>query len=396
MPRRGSRRLIAKNVYEDASGRAIIYRDHDGRQRERRYPPQTPIAVMRADVGTALAQSSASGIPKAATDTLAAAVDRWEPLERHLVSWKERRAELRAWVRAELNGVSLGDLRLHALTPAIVRAVLGQWATADRPVSAKTIRNRRWTLQHLFRVLYGPRVRTPVDDVPPPALERHVPTWIDPVHILAVYRTLLEQEQRGVLRDAKTRARFMVRAACGRRPAEIMRAQPGDVHLERREWRVRDAKGGWSEGLYLNDDMREAWRVFIEADAWGTFNTGSMAKVLRSAGWAPNGDAWTRPYELRHNVGIAASDAGVDLADIAGLLGHRDLRTTRRTYVPIRQARMQRTSDALNGRLGGWAVPATVPVDGVEKRGSTRRNTDPAVHASHERKRAISSRKTGH
>jgi hypothetical protein len=52
--------------------------------------------------------------------------------------------------------------------------------------------------------------------------------------------------------------------------------------------------------------MLEAWRVFAEADAWGAFNTGSMAEVLRAAGW-PKG---IRPYNLRHSIGIGCQSLG--------------------------------------------------------------------------------------
>jgi integrase len=185
----------------------------------------------------------------------------------------------------------------------------------------------------------------------------------------------------------------MVRASTGKRPSEIMRAQPSDVNLQRREWRVRDGKGGWSEGLYLNDEMRDAWKVFIKADAWGSFRTGSMMNTLRSAGWQPHGDAFTRAYELRHSAGIALSDAGIDLSDISGFLGHTDLRTTRQTYVPIRQARMQRASEALNGRFGGWIVPAAVPATGVDARGLTGRSVGTPAGTTKRSKQAVSSMK---
>jgi integrase len=117
--------------------------------------------------------------------------------------------------------------------------------------------------------------------------------------ILAVYRNLLEFEPSGRLHNAKTRARFMVRASTGRRPSEIMRAQREDVDLARGVWRVRDGKGGWLVALYLNTDMLIAWMTFIDADAWGRFNTGSQAEVLRAAGWPEH----SRPYNLRHSVG---------------------------------------------------------------------------------------------
>jgi integrase len=387
MGRRGPRRRIATNVYDDASGRSIIYRDHDGKQREIRGTHATAISDLRKAVVAELERTSGSGRAVTARGTLAEAVDKWESLERHLASWKERRAELRAWVR------ELGDEQVRAITATDARRVMSQWAEAG--IAPKTIRNRRWTLQHLYRVLYGPKTITPVDDVKPPPKTRTIPVMIDPAHVLQVYANLLTMERKGILHDAKTRARFMVRASTGKRPSEIMRAQPSDVNLQRREWRVRDGKGGWSEGLYLNDEMLAAWKVFVKADAWGSFRTGSMMNTLRSAGWQPHGDAFTRAYELRHSAGIALSDAGIDLSDISGFLGHTDLRTTRQTYVPIRRARMQRASEALEGRFGGWTVPAAVPASGVDSRGLTGGNVGTPAGTTKRPKQAVSSMKKG-
>ena len=78
-----------------------------------------------------------------------------------------------------------------------------------------------------------------------------------------------------------------------------------------------------------------------------------MAKVLRTAGWP----AGVRPYNLRHSLGIALSESGVDFADVAGVLGHKDVRTTRRSYVPVLNSRMERAAKAIEGRLGGWTPP---------------------------------------
>ena len=83
-------------------------------------------------------------------------------------------------------------------------------------------------------------------------------------------------------------------------------------------WAVRDGKGGWSPGCYLTDDAVVAWRLFIQADAWGPYETSSLARVLRAAGW-PVG---VRPYSLRHTLGQTLSEAGVDLADVGTALGH--------------------------------------------------------------------------
>jgi integrase len=343
MPRRGKRRRIARGIYEDKTGRSGIYRDAAGRPREVRFPPQTPIGEIRDELDSRQAKTRTI---RTATDrgTLAHAVARWERLEQHLASWKERRAELRAWVK------KLGDRRMTAIRDDAVRSVMGEWTQDD--VSPKTIRNRLWSLQHLYRVLYGPDISTPCDHVNPPARVRHVPTPVSPARIMLVYAKLLAFERSGRLRDAKTRGRFMVRASTGRRPSEIMRAKPTDVDLESRTWRVRDGKGGWSEGLYLNDDMVEAWRVFIAADAWGHFNTGSQSEVLRAAGW-PEG---SRPYDMRASTGIALSESGVDLADVGAWLGHTNLQTTRSAYAPILNSRMSKASALLEGRFAKWKI----------------------------------------
>jgi integrase len=350
MPRKGKRKRIANGIYQDSTGRSGIYRNAHGKQREKRFPPDTPIKTIREDIAQIVAKQKGSGRAVSDRGSLNAAIDRWNGLEKHLAaeSWISRRAELRAWAAL------YGHVRLSALTPDDVRKAVGTWTQEGK--AAKTIRQRLWTLKHLYHVLHGD-VSTPVDDVPAPAKVRRIINPTDVTTILTVYQGLIAQEQTGKLRDAKTRGRFMVRAASGRRPAEIMRAKPEDVDMTRRLWRVRDAKGGWSEGLYLNDDLLMAFQVFIAADAWGAFDTSAQARALRTAGW-PEG---VRPYNLRHSVGMALSESGVDLADVGGWLGHTDVRTTRSAYVPILQSRMQRAAEAISGRFGGWGVPASVP-----------------------------------
>lgn len=361
MPRRGKRRRIARAVYEDLTGRAGLYRDERGHLRELRFPPKTPVALIRAAIDEKRKAAKGSGRLLGERGTLAEAVNRWGPLEQHLSSWRERRAELRAWVKL------YGDSRMSSLDADHIRKALGIWTA--KKVSAKTIRNRLWSLKHLYHILYGPKTSTPVDDVNPPAKVRHVPTYVSPVVILKVYEKLLEFEASKRLPDAKTRARFMVRAATGRRPSEIMRAEKSDVDFEQRTWRVRDGKGGWSTGIYMNEDIYLAWETFAKADAWGPFSTDSQAEVLRAAGW-PDG---SRPYDLRASAGIALSERGTDLADVGDWLGHKHLQTTRSAYVPILGGRMQHASERLEGRLNGWQVPTEVPTNGAGARTSPQR-----------------------
>lgn len=353
MPRKGKRKRIARNIYQDGSGRSLIIRDpQTGKPKEFRYPHDAKIADMRADAETWLRGRRSSGQRVTHRGTLNAAIAQWEPLEQHLASWRERRAELRAWAKA------LGQKRLNAIDEQDVRTVISQWSQAG--LTPKTLRNRLWTLQHLYKLLHGPDAQTPCDHITPPPKVRTSPVDISPELILTVYRNLLAMELDGTLRNAKTRARFMVRAATGKRPCEIAWTKPEDVDLKRRIWRMRDAKGGHTPGgrIYLNDDMLIAWATFAKAEAWGPFDTGSFASVLRSAGW-PEG---VRPYNLRHAVGIALSESGVDLSDVSALLGHTRVQTTRSFYVPILNSRMQRAAQQIEGRLQGWNV---APRDGA-------------------------------
>ena len=146
MGRRGKRRRIAKGVYDDLTGRAIVVRDpQTGRPKEFRHPPGTPISVMREDAErwrSSRRASRASSTPY--RGTLDHAIDQWGTMEQHLASWRERRSELRAW------SALYGPRRLHSLTEHDVRRAISLWATTPlttvktpRPASPSVNRNRK-------------------------------------------------------------------------------------------------------------------------------------------------------------------------------------------------------------------------------------------------------------
>lgn len=351
MGRRGKRKRIATNIYADQYGLSVTVKV-GALQREKRYPTDTPLSVMKAwrdETRVELRKLAPVRRRRGAATTLREDVESYIPQIRHLVSWRERRAELRAWVKL------YGDWPRHRITPEHVRAARTQWL--DAHVAPKTINNRVFTLQHLYRVLDAtpatPKPPTPCDLLRPLHVHRTPAVAVPPSTIRRVAKTLLQHERQGLLRTSKTRARFMVLASTGRRPSEVKRAEPTDVDLRRRVWTVRDGKGGWSPGIYLNDDMIAAWRLFIQAEAWGTFRTSSYTKRLYHAGWPKD----VRPYNLRHTVGIRLSEAGVDLADIQVHMGHKRIETTRKHYVPVLHSRLQDASRLLEGQLG-WGKKA--------------------------------------
>jgi integrase len=170
---------------------------------------------------------------------------------------------------------------------------------------------------------------------------------VDVRTIRTVIARLIKQERCGRLRDAKTRARFLVMVTTGQRPVQLARTTERDVSIEKRLWLVPSAKGGEPVDLPLNEEMAAAWQLFIRANAWGTWDSRSFARTLRRSGW-PEG---IRPYNARHSVGFALSEAGVDLGDIQPFLSHSQLQTTRSFYVPGLHSRLKAASDKLDHRV---------------------------------------------
>jgi integrase len=345
MPRRGKRTRLAKGIYRDKSGLAATVAVGTGpakQQREKRFPPGTPLKEMKGwQQDTAAVLREDIGVTK--RGTLRADAKRYLKLVAHLKNPSGVRSEVDAWV------ARLGGMHRAQITPADVLEARVAWLEAG--YAPKTVNGRVDRLRTLYRTLdatpHRPTPPTPCDPVEPLVIIQGPSVAPEVATVLTVLARLQEGEQAGTLRTSKTRARFLVLATTGKRASEVMRAQPDDVNLETRVWRVRNGKGGWGPGIYLNDDMAEAWRAFVEADAWGPYNTGSFARRLRHAGWP----AGIRPYNLRHAVGQAMSAAGVDLADIQAHYGHRQISTTRRHYVPVLGSRLEEASRKIDGRL---------------------------------------------
>jgi len=265
---------------------------------------------------------------------------------KHLESNKSRVCEVDAWTAEH------GRRRRSQITAEHVRKVRAAWL-ADG-YSPKTINNRVQALQHLYRTLDGSRAVTPADDVKPlpvpPSQKVLVPA--------KVFRTVVAN-----LTDPKTKARFAVIASTGVRPAEVKRTEPGDVDMERRAWIVRTAKGGEPRALWLNDDMKAAWEAFIAADAWGAFDASDQAEALYAADWPKD----VRPYQARHSMALELGEPGVDIGDIQGVLGHRQVATTRKHDAPVLVSRLKQASLTMAGRFAGWQPPA--PGEGGETEG---------------------------
>lgn len=343
--RKGKRVRVAKYIYRDDTGLEAVARVRNRRE-SKRFPLGTPLGEMQQwqrEVTLKLGRMADSPM---GSGTFEGDVARYLKLVAHLASAKARRHELHAWLRA-----FQPQTKRQLVTIRQIVAIHSQWL--QQGVAPKTINNRTQTLRHLYRLLDGPDAPNLLDNIPPLMVTRTPPIVIAPSLIQQVDAELQRKEQIKDLPNAKTRARFRILATTGRRPVEVMRAQPSDVDFERRVWYVRDAKGGYTPGLYLNDEMLASWKLFAEANAWGHYDTNSFARTLRQSGWPPG----VKPYQLRHTIGITLSEQGVDLSDVQAQLGHKHLSTTRTHYVPVLNSRMQRISEQLDHRFGWSGVP---------------------------------------
>lgn len=361
MPRRARKLRIKKGIYRfGPDGPYQLKITVGGQTRWGSAPSDATNRELNAAYA-ALASRAQQETPPVIRGTLEADSRRYLKLIQHLESWRDRKAHLSAWIAL------LGKVQRHRITASDVLKARVRWLRESRivttpkgrtktlpPVGTKTINHRVDTLRHLYRTLDGRTAKTPCDEIVPLGVAKTPIQRVTNQLILKVDRSLQEMERRRTGRpmSPKTRARFRVYAASGKRPGEIMRIRREDMNFEARVWVPRDAKGGFTPGVYLNDDLLAALRFFDEVNAYGAFSTGAFQRTLISAGWPKN----IRPYQMRHTTWITASELGIDLQDIAIGAGHKDPRMTRKAYVPVLNSRLQKMSEALSGRFDGWPV----------------------------------------
>ncbi len=353
-----TRTRIAEGVYRDKYGYEVRWRDR-GRPKSKRFPLDAPLdhlKIWRANkqrASTGKAQKAGSFVRDAA---------RWLSSRKHLTSFKSDRAHLRPWIHAFQRCSRFGISR------AQIGLELAKWRVSG--YSPRELRHRLRILSQFFAAL-DPDEPNPCVGVKLPAIPKARPRSVPDTLVREVALNLRKSEIARTLRDAKTRARYLVLATTGQRPAQLRRATQEAVDLERRVWFVEPAKGDNGAIVYLNDDMLAAWTLFAQAKAWGDYDGRSFVKTLRRNGW-PKG---IRPYNLRHTVGLGLSELGVDLGDIQAHMGHTSPATTR-IYVPGVLQRLREASEKLDGRLDQrHALPPPTTTAATERKAKTVRNT---------------------
>lgn len=357
MPPYGKTTTVERSIYRDRHGHEVVARVGRFKQ-SKRFPLDTPLKILRAWRDATVADMRDEKTPTTDTTTLTGSIAKLRQLTK---IDGPTSAALNAWAQRH------GSLPRRKLTAIVANQAIEGWRGEGK--APQTLFYRRLALENLWRILDGPKAKTPVDDIHIPRPKAGRPVWVPDETILAVVKQLELHEAHGPrtednphtgrLRDAKTRARFLVLASTGQRPSQLKRAKPQDVDGgppdgEIMVWWVRAGKGGDPIPVYLTDDMRAAWAVFIAAKAWGPFDKRNFARTLRRCGWPDD----VRPYNLRHATGLTLSESGVDLRDISSHLGHKSMQTTAGFYVPQLHSRLKSLGASLEGRFG-WGKKKT-------------------------------------
>jgi integrase len=334
-------RDLPSGVYRTRTGYRAIVAIAAGRK-EKRFPQGTSLReitrwrnAMKVKLETKYPHKKAGALHRG---TFAADVKRYLSTLA-IASWASRRSELRAWCKR------FGPISRSRVTTEHVQKAIKAWT--DDGVPPKTVQNRLRALTAMIHALDGPEAWTPADHVSRPKVAKRRPRRV-PVETL---RAVEQQLRSG---DPQTHARYMVLTATGARPVHLKRAVPADVDLARRYWNIPAAKDGQPIELWLNTDMVAAWRVFLDADAWGDFNATDYAKAVRAAGWPAD----IPPYNTKHSFGQAVAELGFSREDIADWYGHTNPETTK---IYSGSANLRRLSEAIDGRLG-WGQKLDKPL----------------------------------
>jgi integrase len=330
------KRTVSRGIYEDRYGYEVRW-PPGGSGCLQRFPLDTPLLKLIEFRKRKLRQ--ATEIKQTTTGSLARDIARFLKRRKRRPCYNSDRSHLKPWL-ARFKRYSRFDV-----TKIDIQDAIDAWTPKYTP---REIRHRVKLLRQVYAWL-DPSEKTPCDGVVLPKVKTQKRLPVSPSVFATVATNLLNHEKKSHgtrLRDAKTRARFLILALSGQRPIQLMRTDPAThVDLERRLWQVPPAKGDEGTIIALNEQLVAAWRLFIAAGAAGHYDTRSFSKTLKRNGWPAD----RRPYEMRHRAGQALRDVGFNLDDVQDQLGHLSKETTRTFYVSPSLQRLREMSAALDG-----------------------------------------------
>jgi integrase len=279
----GRRTLIAKGIYRDKSGIAIIVsvrgtprefrRDEKGRAYSTFTKDQLLIERKRIDAREHLKATNAGRKGQ----SLAADVRAYL----HTLSGRTKEDAdnlLRHWTNV------LGDRDRKTLTAMELRHQAAAWAD----VAASTFNHRRQALISLYRALDGPAAPNPAREIPKRQELMGAPKALSYDVIAKVLKAMPETQ---------SRARLKLMAYTGLPQMQIEKLTPNDWQGDRlRVTPRRKGAGASGRWLPLAPEAKAAMLEFTRLKCWGPFSRSSLWKA-----WHAYGPPGTNPYSLRHS-----------------------------------------------------------------------------------------------
>jgi site-specific recombinase XerD len=140
--------------------------------------------------------------------------------------------------------------------------------------------------------------------------------------------------------DRRTRLVILLLYGCGLRTGELCKLNVQDLDHERREIAIHLGKGDisrrvavpdavWTEILaYLAERSGKRGALFKTLAKKVRFSCSDVLTIVHTAGQRAGLGARLKPKDLRHTYASHLMDAGVDIAVISQLMGHRSPRET--------------------------------------------------------------------
>ncbi len=276
---------------------------------------------------------------------------------------------------------ALGGHRLRSsITTAEVQVMLHRWLTEGdavtraatrkggrRPerLSAQTVRHRRNALRHVWTVLDGPDAPNPVKRAAVP----RVPMPVTRPRSLQAIGAVLATMPRSA-----TRARLLLMAATGLPQKVVQQLEPSSFDPVSLTLLVPGRAKGRTTAprvVPIAPVVADIWAEVVRLEAFGPFSTSSMRTSFRLAArhavkdglcTAADVDGLT-PYDLRHAFGALIYRATGDQPTVARLLGHTDLRTTKRYTVAAHVDVDRSAVDRIGALLSTAMSPATASTE---------------------------------
>lgn len=223
----------------------------------------------------------------------------------------------------------------------------------NRHLAASTCRQAIHSIRFFYRDVVGrdvsrfalPGLKTP-SKIPELLSTREVFTIID------------------TCKNAKYRTMMLVGYGTGIRLSEITHLQVSDIDSDRKVLRIEQGKGSKDRYVLLNDSLLELLRsywqlyrpigpLFYGADREKAISHGSLQKTFRRCLLASNVNKRVGIHSLRHAFATHSLEAGMSLAQLQQLLGHKQISTTLRYvhWLPRYQESPGDATDLLVGRV---------------------------------------------